>query len=95
MTRVEGGFQLEGIQGWCQFDLLLTRERAVVEGRVFVRGPDGAYTCPALPGTRIVLEGDANRLDDPPWPQIALAAVAAGWGRGGWASPTFLNPPIW
>jgi hypothetical protein len=67
----------------------------VAEGREFLRGPDGAYACPAMPETRIVLEGEANRLEDPPWPQLALAAVAAQWGRGGPASRNLLWPPVW
>jgi hypothetical protein len=91
-TRVAGGFRLQGVLHGDQFDLLLTREKAVAEGREFLRGPDGAYACPALPETRIVLLGEANRLEDPPWPQLALAAVAAQWGRGGPASRNLLWP---
>ncbi len=82
-TRVDGGFLLDGL--WCgsRFSLLLTGQKAVAEGREYLRGPDGGYTCPALSGTRVVLYGEANRLEDPPWPQMALAALAAQWGRGG------------
>lgn len=81
-TRVDGGFRLEGFWSYCRFGLLLTRDRAVADGREFARGSDGAYTAPALPGLRFVLEGDANRLDDPPWPQLPLAALAIQWGKG-------------
>jgi hypothetical protein len=81
-TRVDGGFRLEGFWFYYRFSLLLARDRAVADGREYVRGADGAYTTPALPGLRFVLEGDANRLDDPPWPQMALAALAIEWGRG-------------
>jgi hypothetical protein len=81
-TRVDGGFRLEGFWYYCRFSLLLTRDRAAAAGRDYVRGADGAYTTAALPGLRVVLEGDANRLDDPPWPQMALAALAIQWGKG-------------
>ena len=81
-TRVDGGFRLEGFWFYYRFRLLLTRDRAVADGREFTRGADGAYTSPALPGLRVVLEGDASRLDDPQWPQVALAALAISWGRG-------------
>lgn len=81
-TRVDGGFRLEGFWFYYRFSLELTRDRAVADGREFVRGADGAYTSPAQPGLRVVLEGDANRLDDPQWPQVALAALAISWGRG-------------
>jgi len=81
-TKVDGGFRLEGFWFYYRFSLLLTRDRAVADGREFVRGADGAYTTPALAGLRVVLEGDANRLDDPPWPQMALAALAIQWGKG-------------
>jgi hypothetical protein len=53
----------------------------LAEGREFLRGSDCAYACPALPGTRIALEGDANRLADPPWPRWRPSGTA-GVPRG-------------
>ena len=61
---------------------MLTQEEMTSQGSDFRRGTDGAYTNPAFPGTRIVLEGAAARLDDPPWPYLALAAIAMQWGEG-------------
>jgi hypothetical protein len=81
-TRGDGGFRLEGFWYYCRFSLVLTRDRAVAAGRDYARGADGAYTTPALPGLRVVLEGEANRLDDPPWPHLALTALAIQWGKG-------------
>ena len=46
------------------------------------RASDGAYVNSDFPGTRIVLDGEATRLDDPPWPHLALAALAMQWGEG-------------
>lgn len=81
-TRVDGGMRLEGQWFGAYVRMRFTREVITAGGREFRRGPDGAYVNPDFPGTRIVLEGEANRLDDPPWPYLALAAMAMEWGEG-------------
>jgi hypothetical protein len=88
-TRVDGGIRLEGRWFGADVRMLLTREVITDQGRDFRRGADGAYTNPTFPGTRIVLEGGATRLDDPPWPHLALAAIAMQWGEGKmlWSPP--------
>jgi hypothetical protein len=48
-----------------------------------VREADGAYVSKDVPGWRIFLVGEAARLDDPPWPELALAALLGGWGVQG------------
>jgi hypothetical protein len=46
----------------------------------WVRDPSGAYVSTGSPGQSLVLMGDATRLEDPPWPELALAALLSGWG---------------
>lgn len=82
VTRVDGGFRMDGRWFGAGVRMVLTRETMTAQGRDFARGPDGAYVNPDFPGTRILLEGAANRLDDPPWPHLALAALAMQWGDG-------------
>ena len=82
VTRVDGGFRLDGRWFGAGVRMVLTQEEMTSQGSDFRRGTDGAYTNPAFPGTRIVLEGAAARLDDPPWPYLALAALAMQWGEG-------------
>ncbi len=82
VTRVDGGFRLDGRWFGAGVRMVLTREVMTSQGRDFRRGADGAYVNPDFPGTRIVLEGQANRLEDPPWPYLALAALAMQWGDG-------------
>jgi hypothetical protein len=82
VTRVDGGFRLDGRWFGAGVRMLLTGDVMTAQGRDFRRGPDGAYVNPDFPGTRIVLEGQATRLDDPPWPHLALAALAMQWGEG-------------
>jgi hypothetical protein len=82
-TRVEGGFRLEGLWFKRNADLLVDAKGARAQGRTFTRDAAGGYVSDDLPGWRIVLVGEAGRLEDPPWPEIAIAALSAGWGVHG------------
>ncbi len=79
-TRVEGGFRLSGLWLGKNVELLVDGRSATAQGRAYVREPDGAYVSKDLPGWRIFLVGEAARLDDPPWPEMALTALVGGWG---------------
>jgi hypothetical protein len=46
----------------------------------YVRDASGAYLSTDPPNLYLFLVGDAARLRDPPWPELALAALCAGWG---------------
>lgn len=87
--RTADGFRMDGRWFGAGVRMVLTRDVMTAQGRDFRRGADGAYVNPDFPGTRIVLEGDAARLDDPPWPYLALAALAMQWGEG----ETLWTPP--
>jgi len=79
-TRVEGGFRLTGLWFGRGVDLLVNGKVAVAEEGPWVRDPSGAYVSKDFPYLYLFLIGDAARLDDPPWPEMALAALAGGWG---------------
>jgi len=79
-TRVEGGFRLAGLWFRENVDLTVDGKGARAQHLRFVRDPDGAYVSTDSPGQAIVLIGDAARLDDPPWPELPLAALLSGWG---------------
>ena len=49
----------------------------------YVREADGAYVSKDVPGWCIFLGGEAARLEDPPWLELALAALLGGWGVQG------------
>jgi hypothetical protein len=82
-TRVEGGFRLEGLWFKRNVSLLVDAKGARAQGRTFTRDASGGYVSDDLPGWRIVLVGEAGRLEDPPWPEIGIAALSAGWGVRG------------
>ncbi|MEY2669360.1 MAG: hypothetical protein RJA59_1998 [Pseudomonadota bacterium] len=97
-TRVDGGFRLQGFWRYDRFNLLLTREKAVAAGREFRTDEKGAYSAGGAAGMRIVLEGRATGLGDPPWPQMALTVAAVGWGREGGTypeNPGQVTPGTW
>lgn len=79
-TRVEGGFRLAGLWFKRNVDLVVDAKGARDHQTRYVREASGAYASTDLPNLYIFLAGDAARLDDPPWPEIALAALSAGWG---------------
>ena len=79
-TRVEGGFRLAGLWFKRNVDLVVDAKGARDHQTRYVREASGAYASTDLPNLYIFLVGDAARLEDPPWPELALAALSAGWG---------------
>ncbi len=79
-TRVDGGFRLAGLWFRRGVDLEVDGKGARTWGIRYVRDASGAYVSSDLPGLYLVLVGDAARLEDPPWPEMALAALLGGWG---------------
>ncbi|MEY2669362.1 MAG: hypothetical protein RJA59_2000 [Pseudomonadota bacterium] len=82
ITRVDGGFRLTGFYFMYSVDLLIDAKGASAHQLRWVRDPSGAYDSVDAPQTYFWLVGDAARLDDPPWPEIAFAALAARFGLG-------------
>jgi hypothetical protein len=80
MTPVEGGFRLAGRWFQRNVDLVLDAKGARAQQISFVRQADGAYVSSDLPNMYIFLVGEAARLENPPWPELALAALVGGWG---------------
>lgn len=80
LSRVDGGFQLSGLWFGENVDLVVDARGAESKGDTFVRDASGAYVSTDAPDRYVVLVGDAARLEDPPWPEIALAALSIGWG---------------
>jgi hypothetical protein len=79
-TRVEGGFRLAGLWFRQNVDLVVDGKGARSHQIRYVRDLSGAYVSTDDPNLFLFLVGDAARLEDPPWPEMALAALDGGWG---------------
>jgi len=79
-TRQEGGFRLTGLWFGANVDLVLDARGARAQQSTYARDGSGAYVSKDLPDRYVFLVGDAARLEDPPWPEIAQAALTAHWG---------------
>ncbi len=79
-TRVDGGFRLKGLYGGQNVDLVVDEKGARAQQTKYVREESGAYVDPELPQNCFFLVGEAARLDAPPWPELALALLAANFG---------------
>jgi hypothetical protein len=77
---VEGGFRISGLWMGRNADLVVDAKGARAQQIAFVRNADGSYVSSDLPNMYIFLVGEAARLDDPPWPELALTALTGGWG---------------
>ena len=80
VTPVEGGFRVSGLWMGRNADLVVDATSARAQQIRFVRQTDGAYVSSDLPNMYIFLVGEAARLADPPWPELALTALVGGWG---------------
>ena len=90
LTRLPDGFRISGIFFKEDVDLVVDAKGARARQFRYVRNDKGAYVSVDVPGNVVIFEGEAARLDDPKWPEIALAAVAARWGVD--TGPWPLNP---
>lgn len=79
-TRIEGGFRVSGLWMKDNVDLTVTRTSARSQQAVFAVKERGRYEFPSVPPLVVRLSGDAARVEDPPFPQVVLAALAIGWG---------------
>lgn len=79
-TRMAGGFRLAGLWFRQNVDLTVDGKGSQAQQVRYVWDPSGAYVWTDSPGQSIVLVGDAARLEDAPWPELALAALLSGWG---------------
>lgn len=79
-TRIPGGFRLTGLWFGSNVDLSVDAQGARAQARRYTRNAQGAFVSSDMPNVRVLLLGEAGRLDDPPWPFMALAALCGGWG---------------
>jgi chromosome partitioning protein len=91
LTRVKGGFRLDGLLDGKNVDLLVDAAGARAHGRRYARDAQGALVSEEVAGVKVVLYGEAARLEDPPWPEFAIAALSLGWGAQGVCSHTLCN----
>ena len=89
-TRLPDGFSLTGTFFNDNVSLVVDSKGARTRQFRYVRNEKGAYVSVDVPGNYVLLEGEAARLEDPKWPEVALAALAARWGVD--AGPWALNP---
>ncbi len=92
LTRLPDGFSVTGIYWMEDVDLVVTSKGAQARRFRYVRDEKGAYASVDLPGNFVLLLGEAARIEDPKWPQFALAAVVAGWGVHIWTQPSNAIP---
>ena len=79
-TRVDGGFRISGLWMKDNVDLTVTQTSARAQQLEFAGKGRGRYEAPSVPPLFVQLAGEAANLEEPPFPQIALAALAIGWG---------------
>ena len=90
LTRLPDGFRLTGTFFKDNVNLVVDAKGAQAQQFRYVRNDKGAYASVDVPGNFVLLEGEAARLEDPKWPEIALAALAARWGVD--PGPWLVNP---
>ena len=79
-TKVDGGFRLTGLWMMDNVDLTVTKESARSQQMRFRATSPGIYVASSIPPLSVQLSGQAANLDDPKFPEVALAALALGWG---------------
>jgi hypothetical protein len=90
LTRQPDGFRLTGTFFKNNVDLVVDAKGARAQQFRYVRNDKGDFVSVDVPGNFVRLDGEAARLEDPKWPEIALAALAARWGVD--AGPWLKNP---
>ena len=80
ITRVGGGFRLDGMWMKGSVDLLVTPTEIRGQSASYSRVPVGEYRQEEFPQYWIRLTGEAVGLEAPPFPEIALSALISGLG---------------
>lgn len=80
VTKVDGGFRITGLWMQSNVDLTVTRSFARAQAVQFTSTVDGRYETASTPPLTVVLHGEAARVEDPPFPHMALAVLMVGWG---------------
>jgi len=80
VSPVPGGIRLDGLWLGSNVDLEVTSTAAIVRGERWPRDASGGYVSPR--GPTVLLRGEADRLDSPTMPQMALMLLLFGWGVG-------------
>ena len=70
----------KGVHRGQNVDLVFDGKGTRAHQTKYVREASGAYVDPELPQNCFFLVGEAVRLDAPPWPELALALLAANFG---------------
>ncbi len=81
VTRSPGGMRIEGLWLRTNVTLDVTATTAKAKGETWRRDASGAYVNSI--GWTITLRDAANRLEEAPWPQLALMFLMFGWGVDG------------
>lgn len=79
-TKVDGGFRLTGLWMMDNVDLTVTKESARSQQEKYKVSAPGRYVTASVPPLAVQLAGQSANLDDPKFPEVALAALALGWG---------------
>ena len=79
-TKVDGGFRLTGLWMMDNVDLTVTKESARAQQERYKAVAPGRYVTASVPPLAVQLAGEATDLDDPKFPEVALAALSLGWG---------------
>jgi hypothetical protein len=79
-TKVDGGFRLTGTWMMDNVDLTVTRDSARAQQMRYQATAPGRYVTASIPPLAVQLAGQAANLDDPKFPEVALTALALGWG---------------
>ncbi|MGA8889931.1 MAG: hypothetical protein WB493_00085 [Anaeromyxobacteraceae bacterium] len=79
-ARIDGGFRITGIWMKDNVDLTVTRASARAQRVAFTSKGSGRFEAPTVPPLFVQLTGEAANLEDAPFPQVALTALAIGWG---------------
>ncbi len=80
VSKVSGGFRITGLWMLSNVDVTVTRSSARAQAVKFTSKVAGRYESPSTPPLTVVLHGEAARIEDPPFPHMALAVLSIGWG---------------
>ena len=78
--QLADGFHITGVYFKDNVDLLVTSKKVRARQIVYVRNDKGQYVSQNDPKRYVRFIGEAANMKKPKFPEIALAAVSAGWG---------------